>query len=190
MLNLMFKLCHHSLMQIGVTHYFSYLKAREEHGYIPMVSPRDGLSATISYWQDRTRWPYYIHTVPRVLWDVWALCAAYLPPVGPVKWLYALHLFVFRSLWITRLVFIAAVVIHISEGIYAWYLARRVDPRNSTGWFWQTAAFGFASLRLILKKAKRTSEMRVSNYVWLLRPKPNSENRKHSKECHLSILRP
>jgi len=55
MLNLMFKLCHHSLIQIGVTHYFSYLKAREELGYIPMVSPRDGLSATISYWQERKR---------------------------------------------------------------------------------------------------------------------------------------
>lgn len=146
--------------KIGVTHYFSYLKAREELGYIPMVSPRDGLSATISYWQERKRKELdgpTIFTWFFALFGMFALfCAAYLPPVGPVKWVYALALFIFRSLWVTRLVFVASLAAHVGEGIYAWYLARRVDPRNSTGWFWQTAALGIFSLRFLLKRAKST----------------------------------
>ncbi|KAK9270447.1 hypothetical protein L1049_026027 [Liquidambar formosana] len=34
--------------KVGVTHYFSFLKAKEELGYVPMVSPREGMAATIS----------------------------------------------------------------------------------------------------------------------------------------------
>ncbi|KAF5955838.1 hypothetical protein HYC85_008694 [Camellia sinensis] len=39
--------------EVGVTHYFSFLKAKEELGYVPMVSPREGMAATISYFQER-----------------------------------------------------------------------------------------------------------------------------------------
>ncbi|KAJ6392462.1 hypothetical protein OIU77_026262 [Salix suchowensis] len=50
--------------KVGVTHYFSFLKAKEELGYVPMVSPREGMAATISYWQERKRrnfgWSYHI----------------------------------------------------------------------------------------------------------------------------------
>lgn len=148
------------MVQIGVTHYFSYLKARQELGYIPMVSPRDGLSATISYWKERKRREVdgpTIFTWFLVLFGMSALfSAAFLPPVGPAKWVYALALFVFRSLWMTRLVFVAAVAAHVCEGIYAWYLARRVDPRNSTRWFWQTFVLGVFSLRFLLKRARNT----------------------------------
>ncbi|XP_020265411.1 short-chain dehydrogenase/reductase family 42E member 1 [Asparagus officinalis] len=144
--------------KIGVTHYFSYLKAREELGYIPMVSPSDGLSKTISYWQERKRREIEgptIFTTFLVLFGMFALfCAAFLPPLGPVKWVYNLSMFMFRSLWMTRLAFVAAVACHVGEGIYAWYLARRVDPQNALGWFWQTFALGFFSLRFLLKRAK------------------------------------
>ncbi|KAL0366516.1 UNVERIFIED_CONTAM: Short-chain dehydrogenase/reductase family 42E member 1 [Sesamum radiatum] len=39
--------------KVGVTHYFSFLKAKEELGYIPMVSPQEGMAATIAYWKER-----------------------------------------------------------------------------------------------------------------------------------------
>lgn len=156
----MFRLFCYSLIQVGVTHYFSCLKARQELGYIPMVSPSDGLVATISYWKERKRRELdgpTIFTWFLVLFGMFALfCAAFLPPVGPVKLVYALAMFMFRSLWMTRLVFVLAVAAHVAEGIYAWSLARRVDPRNSTGWFWQTFALGILSLRYLLKRAKST----------------------------------
>jgi hypothetical protein len=41
--------------QVGVTHYFSFLKARQEPGYVPMASPREGMAATISYWREQKR---------------------------------------------------------------------------------------------------------------------------------------
>ena len=49
LLNLMY------FKQVGVTHYFSFLKARQEPGYVPMASPREGMAATISYWREQKR---------------------------------------------------------------------------------------------------------------------------------------
>ena len=80
--------------------------------------------------------------------------AACLPPVGPLKWVLDIHLFVFRSLLVIRLVFAAAVAAHIGEAVYAWFLAKKVDPRNAAGWFWQTFALGFFSLRYLLKRVR------------------------------------
>uniref|UniRef100_A0ACD5ZJ68 Uncharacterized protein n=1 Tax=Avena sativa TaxID=4498 RepID=A0ACD5ZJ68_AVESA len=144
--------------KVGVTHYFSYLKAKEELGYVPMTSPREGLAATISYWQEQKRRELDGPTI--FVWLAVAIgmlalfSAACLPPVGPLKWVLALHLLVFRSMLVIRLVLVAAVAAHFGEGIYAWFLARKVDPRNATGWFWQTSALGIFSLRYLLKRAR------------------------------------
>ncbi|KAK9271175.1 hypothetical protein L1049_026764 [Liquidambar formosana] len=81
--------------------------------------------------------------------------AAYLPDFGPVPIIRAISLFFFRSMWAVRLVSILAVLAHIGEAIYAWHLAIRVDPANSKGWFWQTFALGFFSLRFLLKRARK-----------------------------------
>ncbi|CAA7408014.1 unnamed protein product [Spirodela intermedia] len=145
--------------KVGVTHYFSYLKAKEELGYIPIVSPRDGMAATISYWKEKKikdvggpgiySWTFC--TVGMIL----LFCAAFLPPWGPLAWLKALNLFVFRSLWMVRFVFTVAAAAHVGEAVYAWRLSKRVDPENSAAWFWQTFALGFFSLRFLLKKARQ-----------------------------------
>lgn len=144
--------------KIGVTHYFSTLKARQELGYMPMVSPQDGLAATIAHWQERKKRELDGPTIYAWLFATLGMfamfCAAFLPPVGPVGWVRALSLFVFRSLWIVRLVFIVAVAFHVGEGLYAWHLSKKVDPTNSKGWFWQTLALGFFSLRYLLKRAR------------------------------------
>ncbi|BAF09838.1 uncharacterized protein [Oryza sativa Japonica Group] len=144
--------------KVGVTHYFSYLKAREEIGYVPMVSPREGLAATISYWQERKRkeldgptiFPWLFVTIGMLA----LFSAAYLPPVGPLKWVLDLHLFVFRSKLVIRLVFVIATALHVGEAVYAWFLAKKYDPRNATGWFWQTFMLGFFSLRYLLKRMR------------------------------------
>ncbi|KAK4753380.1 hypothetical protein SAY87_022178 [Trapa incisa] len=145
--------------KVGVTHYFSFLKAKEELGYVPMVTPREGMAATISYWKERQRksldWPT-IYAWLFVLIGLPALmAAAFLPGIGPLRFLQSLALFLFRSMWMTRLVFFLAVACHVGEAMYAWNLARSVDPDNSRGWFWQTLALGFFSLRLLLKRARK-----------------------------------
>ncbi|PNT69309.1 hypothetical protein BRADI_3g53310v3 [Brachypodium distachyon] len=136
--------------KVGVTHYFSFLKAKEELGYVPMTSPREGLAATISYWQERKRreldGPTIFTWLAVTIGMLAIFSAACLPPVGPLKWLLAIHLFVFRKMLVIRLVFLAAVVAHAAEGVYAWFLAKKVDPRNAAGWFWQTFALGVFSL--------------------------------------------
>lgn len=53
-----------------------------------------------------------------------------------------------------RTVALLAAAAHIGEAIYAWHLAKRVDPANKRGWFWQTFALGFFSLRFLLKRAR------------------------------------
>jgi len=144
--------------KIGVTHYFSFLKARNELGYVPMVSPREGLAATISYWQEQKRreldGPTIFTWLAVTIGMLAIFCAACLPPAGPLKWVLDIHLFVFRSLLVIRLVFAAAVAAHIGEAVYAWFLAKKVDPRNAAGWFWQTFALGFFSLQYLLKRVR------------------------------------
>ncbi|CAH8310797.1 unnamed protein product [Eruca vesicaria subsp. sativa] len=144
--------------KVGVTHYFSYLKAKEELGYVPFKSSKEGMAATISYWQEKKQRSLdgpTIFTWLAVILGMSALFAAgWLPEVGPVPFLRALHLFFFRTMTMVRAVFIVAVLLHVGEGIYAWSLAKRVDPDNAMGWFWQTTALGFFSMRFLLKRAK------------------------------------
>lgn len=140
-----------------MTHYFSFLKAKEELGYVPMVSPREGMAATISYWQEKKRKSLDGPTIYTwflvVVGMVSLFAAAYLPDIGPVPFLRALSLFLFRSMWLVRVVFFLATAAHIGEGVYAWRLAKRVDPANARGWFWQTFVLGIFSLRFLLKRA-------------------------------------
>jgi hypothetical protein len=141
-----------------VTHYFSFLKAKEELGYVPMVSPREGMAATISYWQERKRkaldGPNIYAWLFAVVGMISLFGVAYLPDIGPVPLLRAISLFFFRSMWVIRAVFVLSMAAHLGEGLYAWHLAKMVDPANARAWFWQTFALGFFSLRFLLKRAK------------------------------------
>ncbi|KAH9616720.1 hypothetical protein KSS87_006058 [Heliosperma pusillum] len=144
--------------KVGVTNYFSVLKARQELGYVPIVSSQEGMAATISYWQDRKRKSLDGPTVYAwcfVLLGMFLIFAiAFLPDVtllSPVK---VLSLFLFRSVRGIQIVFILAVLAHALEAVYAWHLAKKVDPGNARGWFWQTFALGFFSLRFLLKRAR------------------------------------
>lgn len=144
---------------MGVTHYFSYLKAKQELGYVPMVTPQEGMATTISYWQERKRKTLDGPTIYAWLFCVIGLgtlfCAAYLPDIGPVPLFRGITLFFFRSMGIVRMVCLLASALHVGEAVYAWNLAKRVDPANARGWFWQTLALGVFSLRFLLRKTKK-----------------------------------
>lgn len=144
--------------QVGVTHYFSFLKAKEELGYRPLISSQEGMAAMIEYWKERKRRtldgpPLYVWLLV-VIGMVMMSCAACLPDFGPVPLIRAICLFFLRSMTVVQAFFTLAVAAHIGEGVYAWQLARRCDPANATGWFWQTTVLGFFSLRYLLKRAE------------------------------------
>ncbi|CAL5384406.1 unnamed protein product [Camellia sinensis] len=139
--------------EVGVTHYFSFLKAKEELGYVPMVSPQEGMAATISYFQERKMRSLDGPTIYTWMFSVIGMTllfiAAYWPAFGPVSLLRDFCLFFFRSMWVMRMVFILATAAHIGEAMYAWHLAKKVDPLNASGWFW------LLSLRFLLKRARK-----------------------------------
>ncbi|KAK6257323.1 hypothetical protein QUC31_000782 [Theobroma cacao] len=145
--------------KVGVTHYFSFLKAQRELGYVPMVSAREGMAATISYWQNRKKKSLDGPTIYAwgfvVIGMILLFASGWFPAIGPVPLLRSIGLFLFRSMYGIRLAFCLATAAHVGEALYAWYLAKRVDPVNARGWFWQTFALGFPSLRLLLKRAKK-----------------------------------
>lgn len=148
------------MQQVGITHYFSILKAKQELGYTPIVKPQDGMKATITYWKEKKR-----KEVDRPNIFVWlfcvggmfqVFCCAFIPPLylGPFVWVRSFALLMFQSIRNLRILFCLSALAHIAEACYAWFLAQRVDPSNVRGWFWQTFALGVFSLRLLLKRAK------------------------------------
>lgn len=123
-----------------------------------MVSPQEGMTETIAYWQERKKRTLDGPTIYAWLFVVIGMIslfsAAYMPDFGPIPLLRAISLFFVRSMWGLKMFFLLAVATHIGEAIYAWKLAKKVDPVNARGWFWQTFALGIFSLRFLLKRAK------------------------------------
>ncbi|KAJ8427515.1 hypothetical protein Cgig2_008875 [Carnegiea gigantea] len=146
------------IYKLGVTHYFSFQKAKLELGYVPVVSPKEGMAATISYWRERKRQSLDGPTIFTWLFCVIGMTSlfavAFLPVFGPLSLLKAFALLLFRSEQGIQIVFYMAAAAHLIEATYAWHLARKVNPANSKGWFWQTFALGFFSLRFLLKRAR------------------------------------
>lgn len=143
--------------QIGVAHYFSLRKAEEELGYVRVVSPQEGMAAMISYWQDRKRRNLDGPTIYAWLFCVFGLSSLFalnfLPDISPVTLLRAIALFMFRSMRNLQIALCIVATVHISEAIFAWFLAKKVDPVNARGWFWQTLLLATFSLRLLLARA-------------------------------------
>lgn len=73
----------------------------------------------------------------------------------PVPVLRPACLFILRSILVLRILAVWAIAMHVGESIFAWRLAKRVDPENARGWFWQTFALGIFSLKFLLKRAKK-----------------------------------
>lgn len=56
---------------------------------------------------------------------------------------------------VLRGVFATALLLHLGEALYAHRLAGHLgDDEAAAGWFWQTLALGFPSLRLLRRRAR------------------------------------
>ncbi|KAJ0255951.1 hypothetical protein HA466_0089870 [Hirschfeldia incana] len=142
--------------KVGVTNYYSIQKAKEELGYEPKTQPDKAMIETISYFRDKKRrevdgpsiyaWLFCVIGLPSILSVAW------LPDIGPIPFLRVIALFIFRSMLALRIASGIVVTVHVSEGLYALWLARRVDRRNATAWFWRTLLLATFSLRLLWKR--------------------------------------
>ena len=66
---------------------------------------------------------------------------------------WATHVTTALSAGLVQAIFVAAVVTHVAEGWYAHRLAVRAGLGSTAmGWFWQTLALGFPSLRLLRQR--------------------------------------
>ncbi len=146
--------------QVGVTHYCSTWKARQELGYIALVDAKEGMRRTVAYWKElhsqELPSPSLLVGIAIVAGIFLLFLCAFVPApfMGPLECVRSLAFFLFRTQNIMRIGFYMACLTHLVEGGYAWILARKVDPSNATGWWLQTSVFGFPSLRLLLQKAR------------------------------------
>ncbi|XP_057516977.1 uncharacterized protein LOC130798119 isoform X2 [Amaranthus tricolor] len=155
--------------QVGVTHYFCQKKAREELGYVPRVSPQEGMSIMISYWRHQKKNSLDCPSIYPWIFCVCGLSGLFainfLPNVGPITLLNDIALFIFRSTRNIQIFSSIVAVAHTSEATFAWFLAKKVDRTNAKGWFWQTLLLATFSLRLLLKRAGPKTEQNTEKLL-------------------------
>ena len=162
------------LLQVGITHWFSILKARRELGYVPFVEPKEGLRRTLEFWKEEQS--KAMLWVPLSIWlliiigMVLTYCCGFLPPnsMGIFEVFRQVLIKLYRSHRILQAIFVLACIVHIGEGAYAWFLARRVDPENAVAWCWQTTMLGFPSLMLLRGRARERCGVWSSTHKWVL----------------------
>ncbi|CAM6123223.1 unnamed protein product [Calypogeia fissa] len=146
--------------KVGVTHYFSILKARTELGYVPLVHPQEGMSRTIAYFkakQDRdVPSPSFFAYLSILIGLLSLLVSAFVPRQyqGPFILTTHLGLLIFRSVFALRIALILAIATHAVEAQYAWHVALKEDPANAKQWCWQTFVCGGFSLILLRKRVQ------------------------------------
>ena len=151
------------VLQVGITHYFSILKARQQLGYVPFIDQKEGMRRTIDYWKDRQAKEVIspgLYIWIAILGGMVAVffCAFVPPPfMGFFEWIRRLAFFLFRKKGIIQAIFVISFLLHVGEAMVAFRLAKQVDPLNVKGWFWQTFALGFPSLRLLIKRSREKS---------------------------------
>eukprot|EP00249_Psilotum_nudum_P009303 c21842_g1_i1 orf=186-1661(+) len=151
--------------KVGVTHYFSIIKARQHLQYVPFIDPQDGMKCTIEYWkakqaQDLESPPWY-YWVLIFIGLFGLLLSAFMPTssLGPFEWFRSLNLFFFRSKGVMQIIAYMALLAHFGEAVYAWFLARKLDRVNAKGWFLQTLALGFPSLTLLVRRCRKRASI-------------------------------
>lgn len=148
-------------VQVGVTHYCSTWKARQEIGYTAIVDKKEALDRTVAYWKERHAQeldgPPLWTSILLVGGMVLLFACVYVPApfMGPLECVRWFGLLLFRSREGMRICFYLALLTHLVEGAYAWMVAMKADRKNALGWFLQTLAFGYSSIYYLHKRAAK-----------------------------------
>jgi nucleoside-diphosphate-sugar epimerase len=159
--------------KVGRSHYFSIAKAKIHLGYNPITSSKEGMHEMKRYYaincirKDNADF----FRIPNPMWIIAVMyglyifyCVTYLSEqqwehtfiwTDILKTSRSIALMMFSNQqWMER-GFIAAVVAHVAEALYAAYLSKIVlncKPLISILWTLQTFALGFPSLTLLLQR--------------------------------------
>lgn len=148
------------VFKVGVTHYFSIDKAKQDFGYVPLFGSKEGADRVAKYYRDNIDNVNFFRPAGLLWWFLINLGMGLLTIVAfdlvdtTNHWLmapvYRLGILLFRSRLGLQIVFALAVLAHVIEAAMALYVAAALGCTN-TLWLWglQTVILGYPSLRLL-----------------------------------------
>jgi len=144
--------------KIGYSNYFSSEKAKRDFGYEPLITQKEGIEKSIPYCLELFD---NIPTVERPALFWWISVLGGMTLLGLIAFqkdagaIWTQHI-PFIDLLVLKVIFILAVLTHLSEAIYAYKLAKQARlSETALGWSAQTFLLGYPSLKLLLKRIKR-----------------------------------
>lgn len=149
----------HEVEKIVVSHYSRIDKARRDFGWRPRVSPEQALERCIEPCRRLLAQREAVERPHPALWlailgGMGALATLALSPSAHAAWQDAVGPWTPRPLLLAVLAW--ASLVHVWKGLRAVQLAERLGLRRTAlGWGWQTFLLGFASLRLLERRAAR-----------------------------------
>ncbi|CAM9607580.1 unnamed protein product [Ascophyllum nodosum] len=142
---------------------FSITRLQKDVGYTPSVDPSTALNITVETLKGEG-WGRHIFASPGLVWWVASILGMWLMTISAFenacpkfllpfqRYVFYLHISVFRTMWILRLGCVLAYAVHLWEGWYAFGLALKAGHRDTAPlWLIQTTVLGYPSLRLLLR---------------------------------------
>ena len=137
-------------------------KARRDFGWVPVVGMDEAQARCLEYCRtllanresvDRPHWGWWV----AILGGMTLTGVLALSPAAHAAWSEAVTVWTPR--WLLGSIFAWAVLVHVQKGMVAVRLAERAGLHaTSTAWGWQTFALGFASLRLLRRRAEANGD--------------------------------
>jgi 3beta-hydroxy-delta5-steroid dehydrogenase/steroid delta-isomerase len=144
--------------KVTVTHWFSIDKARRDLGWTPAVSTQDALARCLPYCRELLGTLGKADTVERPHLGWWVSILVGMTVLGILAFngtayhAWHTHVTTYTPPLALRITFVLAVALHLGDAIYALRLAKRIGLGTAWGWFLQTLALGYPSLRLLKKR--------------------------------------
>ncbi|MCZ6782381.1 MAG: NAD-dependent epimerase/dehydratase family protein [Proteobacteria bacterium] len=148
--------------KITLSHYNRIDKARRDFGWVPVVGMDEAQARCLEYCRtllanresvDRPHWGWWV----AILGGMTLTGVLALSPAAHAAWSEAVTVWTPR--WLLGTIFVWAVLVHVHKGMVAVRLAERAGLHaTSTAWGWQTFALGFASLRLLRRRAEANGD--------------------------------
>lgn len=127
------KMAHHN--------YFSLDKARRELGFEPKISKDEGIARCLPYCKEILE---SVDVLDRPSFGWWLAVLGGMALLALIAWGWD----ILGLKWL----FIASLIVHFAEAVYAFKKAAQAKVKMAKGWFWQTFLLGYPSLRLLLKR--------------------------------------
>lgn len=146
------------VMKLALSNYFNIEKAKNELGYIPKVTQKEGIEKSIPYCVDLYKKMELVDKPPLFLRlaIIFGMIALAIFAFREDAYQFISHYLKFPSQHFLIGLFFAAVITHIGEGLYSFKKMRQegfnVQKRE---WFTQVLLYGYPSLRLLLKRIKK-----------------------------------